>query len=81
MTYSLPILRTLRPYVKLDMRNVFNRTPLIGYDTTVDPDFDGPLDSLGLPTTFTRGPNFGQATGNGDYPLPREFRVSFGFRF
>ena len=80
-TYSLPILRSLRPYVKLDMRNVFNRTPLISYDTTVDPDFDGPLDSLGLPTEFVRGPNFGQATGTDDYPLPREFRVSVGFRF
>jgi outer membrane receptor protein involved in Fe transport len=81
LTYSLPLLRTLTPYVKFDMRNVFNRKPLIGFDTTVDPDFDGPVDGLGLPTQFIRGPKFGQATGNTDYPLPREFRVSLGFRF
>lgn len=81
VTYSLPILKTLKPYLKLDMRNVFNSKPLIGYDTTIDPDFDGPLDSLGLPTTFTRGPRYGEATGNTDYPLPREFRIAFGFRF
>jgi outer membrane receptor protein involved in Fe transport len=81
VTYSLPVLGTLRPYVKLDMRNVFNRTPLISYDTTVDPDFDGPVDALGLPTQYLRGPNFGEATGNGDYPLPREFRIALGFRF
>jgi outer membrane receptor protein involved in Fe transport len=81
VTYSLPILKSLKPYVKLDMRNVFNKTPLIGHDTTVDPDFDGQLDSLGLPTSFIRGPNFGEATGNTDFPLPREFRVSVGFRF
>jgi outer membrane receptor protein involved in Fe transport len=81
VTYSLPVLRTLKPYVKLDMRNVFNSKPLIGYDTTIDPDFDGPLDSLGLPTTFVRGPKFGETTSNNDFPLPREYRVSLGFRF
>jgi hypothetical protein len=81
VTYSLPVLRTLRPYVKLDVRNVFNSKPLIEFDTTINPDFDGPLDSLGLPTEFIRGPRFGQATGNDDYPLPREYRISLGFRF
>jgi hypothetical protein len=81
LTYSLPVLRTLRPYVKLDMRNVFNSTPLISHDTTVFPADDGPVDDLGLPTTFERGPRFGEATNNNDYPFPREFRVSFGFRF
>ena len=81
VTYSLPVLRSLRPYVKLDMRNIFDSTPLISHDTTLIADEDGPLDALGLPTTFTRGPRFGEATSNADYPFPREFRVSFGFRF
>lgn len=81
VTYSLPIFRSLRPYLKADIRNIFNRTPLIGFDTTVDPNFDGPLDDLGLPTTFVPGPRFGQATENDDYPLPREFRFALGFRF
>lgn len=81
LTYSLPVLRTLRPYVKLDMRNVFNSTPLIAHDTTVFPAADSPVDDLGLPTVFERGPRFGEATSNNDYPFPREFRVSFGFRF
>ncbi|HEY8550118.1 MAG TPA: TonB-dependent receptor [Vicinamibacterales bacterium] len=81
VTYSLPVLRTLRPYVKLDMRNVFNTKTLIQHDTTIEANFDGPLDELGLPTTFERGPRFGQATDNDHYPLPREFRIAFGFRF
>jgi hypothetical protein len=81
VTYSLPVLKTLKPYVKLDMRNVFNSKPLIGYDTTIEGNFDGPLDSLGLPTTFERGPKFGQTTSNNDFPLPREYRISLGFRF
>ncbi len=81
LTYSLPVMRTLRPYVKLDVRNVMNRTPLVSHDTTVFADENGPVDALGLPTTFERGPRFGQATSNTDYPFPREFRVSFGFRF
>ena len=81
VTYSLPVLRTLRPYVKLDVRNVFNSTPLISHDTTLVTDDEGPVDQFGLPTTYTRGPRFGQATSNTDYPFPREFRVAFGIRF
>lgn len=81
LTYSLPVLRTLRPYVKVDVRNLFNSTPLLSHDTTLTADEDGPVDALGLPTLFERGPRFGEATSNTDYPFPREFRVSFGFRF
>jgi hypothetical protein len=81
LTYSLPVLRTLRPYLKLDVRNVFNSTPLLSHDTTLTAIEDGPVDQLGLPTTFEKGPRFGEATSNTDYPFPREFRVSFGFRF
>lgn len=81
LTYSLPVLRTLRPYLKVDVRNLFNSTPLLSHDTTLTANEGGPVDALGLPTTFERGPRFGEATSNNDYPFPREFRISFGFRF
>jgi hypothetical protein len=81
LNYDLPIYRTLRPYVKVDLRNAFNAQPLIGFDTTITANAAGPVDSLGLPTTFNRGANFGKGTQNGHYPIPREFRFSVGFRF
>ena len=81
MNYNVPVWRTVRPYVKLDLLNVFNNQKLIGFNTTVTPDYDGPVDALGLPTEFVRGPLFGETTGNTDFPLPREYRIAVGFRF
>jgi len=85
LTYDIPVYRSLRPYVKLDVRNVFNDQTLGagvgGWNTTVFPDEDGPVDANGIPTGHTEGPNFGTATGNGSYPIPREYRVAVGFRF
>jgi hypothetical protein len=85
LTYDLPLFRSFRPYVKLDVRNVFDDQTLGagigGFNTTILPDEDGPVDADGIPTTYTEGPNFGKATGNNSYPIPREFRVAVGFRF
>lgn len=67
-------------YLRLDVPNMFNRTPLPSDNTTVTAVEDSPVDALGLPTTFQRRPRFGEATSNTDYPFPREFRVSVGFR-
>jgi hypothetical protein len=85
VTYDIPLFRSFRPYVKLDVRNVFNEQTLgagtSGFNTTILPDEDGPVDADGIPTTYTEGPNFAKATGNASYPIPREFRIAVGFRF
>jgi Carboxypeptidase regulatory-like domain len=81
LTYSLPLHKTLNVWVKGEMRNMFNSTPLISYNTTVSPDANSPKDALGLPTGFIKGANFGKGTGTGNYPFPREFFVTVGLRF
>lgn len=81
LTYDLPSLKTVRPWVKLDVRNAFNAQPLIQSDTTTTPNNAGPVDALGLPLEYVKGANFGKGTSNVHYPVPREFRVSVGFRF
>ena len=79
--WELPIWREARPWLKFEMYNVLNNDKLLTWDTTVDPNYDGPLDELGLPTTSTEGPRFGEATSVGDYPNGREYRIALGFRF
>jgi hypothetical protein len=81
LTYTVPVFRSLRPWVKLEVRNLFNDTPLIAYDTTVTPDPTSPLDSLGLRTGYVKGASFGKGTSAAHYPFPRELFVSMGFRF
>ena len=66
--YNVPVFRSVRPYVKFELLNAFNNQKLTSFDTTVAANWDGPLDSLGLPTTFIKGPRFGQASRNGDFP-------------
>jgi hypothetical protein len=81
LNYDVPLWKSVRPYVKFDLRNVFNSQPLIGFDTTLIPNNSGPTDALGIPTTYTQGPNFGKNTVLTHNPVPREYRVSLGFRF
>jgi Carboxypeptidase regulatory-like domain len=86
--YNVPVFKSLRPYVKLELLNAFNNQSLTSFDTTVSGNWNGPLDAMGLPTTYTRGPRFGQATRNADFPAwrtgqtgGRAFLVAAGFRF
>ena len=86
--YQLPIWRTAEPYFKFEVYNVFNNDTLIGWNTTVDPVWDGPVDDLGLPTTYEEGPRFGEGTSVAHYPPwlagldgGRTFRMALGFRF
>jgi hypothetical protein len=86
LNYELPLYKSARPFFKAEMRNAFNKQPLIGFDTTVTPNNAGPRDALGLPTEFVRGVNFGvplnSHTATGPHvPYPREFRFSVGLRF
>lgn len=81
ITYEIPVWRTVRPYFEIEVFNLFNNDPLITFDTTVTPDFDGPVDDLGLPLNVIRGPRFGTATSETDFPRARTFQFSLGFRF
>ncbi|MEZ5294188.1 MAG: TonB-dependent receptor [Vicinamibacterales bacterium] len=86
--YNVPVFRSLRPYVKLELLDVLNNQTLATFDTTVSADWSGPLDALGLPTTYVKGPRFGQATRSADYPAwrtgqtgGRAFLMAMGLRF
>jgi hypothetical protein len=81
VNYSVPVFRTWRPWVKFEVRNAFNKVPLIGYNTTVTPDNNSPLDNLGLRTGYVKGASFGKGTSTAHYPFPREIFLSMGFRF
>jgi hypothetical protein len=85
--YAIPVFKSLRPWLKIDLFNAFNNDKLVEWDTTVLQDPSSALDSLGLRTGFVRGENFGEARGPNDYPKSlgtsggRTFRMSLGFRF
>lgn len=92
-TYTIPIWKTLRPWIKVEMYNVFNNQKLIAWDTTVVVDPNSPKDANGLPTGYIQGSNFGKATADtiGSVPayvqpIPgtnggRLFQMAFGVRF
>jgi hypothetical protein len=88
VNYSIPVWRTLRPYVKIELLNALNNQKQSGWDTVVTADENGPKDALGLPLNYIKGARFGQATRNLDYPTwrpgfdgGRTFLMSFGTRF
>ena len=86
--YSVPVFRTLGPWVKLEVLNVTNNQKVIQFNTTVNPDPNSPLDEHGLPTGYIQGASFGQPTANTHYPVwrpgftgGRTFLMTAGFRF
>jgi hypothetical protein len=81
VNYSIPVFRTARPFIKLDLFNVFDNDKLLSWNTTVRADPASPLDDLGLPTGYIKGSLFGEAQSSGNYARPREFRMAFGVRF
>lgn len=87
-TYNVPVWRTARPWVKVDLFNVLNNRKQIGWDTTVTADPNSPKDSSGLPTGYLPGARFGQATNDNQFPQPypgqnggRAVRLAMGVRF
>jgi hypothetical protein len=87
-TYSIPVWRTARPWIKFEVYNLLNNTKLIAWDTSITPDPASPLDANGLPTGYIQGPRFGTATADNQFPQPipgtnggRLFRMAFGIRF
>ena len=81
LNYNIPVFRTLRPWVKFEVRNALNNDKLIAWNTTVTRDVNSPVDELGQPTGFTQGASFGKGTANTHYPVAREYFVSLGLRF
>jgi hypothetical protein len=71
VTYGVPVWHSVRPWVKMEILNVFNNQKLLTWDTTVAADNAGAKDAFGLPLAYTRGPNFGLATSNANFARPR----------
>ena len=70
VTYGVPVWQSVRPWVKLEVLNLFNNQQLIAWDTTVAADLNGPKDANGLPLNYVTGPNFGKATSNASFAPP-----------
>jgi hypothetical protein len=70
-SYAIPVWQSLRPWVKLEVLNLFNNQKLVSWDTTITADVAGPKDENGIPLTYIKGANFGKGTSNANYPRPR----------
>jgi hypothetical protein len=87
-TWSVPVWRSLAPWVKVEALNVLNNQKAIAWDTSVTADNAGPKDANGLPLSYIKGANFGNSTATTHYPRPRPgmdggrtYIVAFGMRF
>jgi len=47
-TYDIPIWRTVRPWIKFELYNIFDNNKLINWNISVNPDPNSPLDADGL---------------------------------
>jgi hypothetical protein len=88
ISYNIPVVGNVRPWVKFDIYNLLNNEKLISWNTTYRQDATTPLDALGFRTGVIKGPQFGQATSQTNFPVPfggvtggRTFRVAVGVRF
>jgi hypothetical protein len=79
--YSMAAWKSVEPWIRLEVRNLFNDDSITAWNTFVRPDADGPVDENGIWTDYVRGPGFGQARSPDDFVTPREFFVSLGMRF
>jgi hypothetical protein len=64
INYSIPVMRSLRPWLKLEVFNLFDNQKLIAWNTSVSQNTAAGVDALGLATSYTKGSTFGTATGN-----------------
>jgi hypothetical protein len=81
LTWAVPIIRSIEPWVKAEVRNATNDQTLIGHNIGITIPAGSPVDADGLPTTFAEGASFGRPTGAASYVVPREYLVSAGIRF
>jgi hypothetical protein len=80
-SWEAPITKTVAPYVRFAITNLFNTAYLVSYDTSVTANTNGPLDSNGLPTTYTKAKTFGTATSSANYQPARTLTIAAGIRF
>jgi Carboxypeptidase regulatory-like domain len=91
LAWDAPLHKTVAPYVRFAITNLFDTHYLVAFDSSVTPNDGrtvagvthptGPLDANGLPTTFTKGPAFGTATSSINYQPARTLSVAAGIRF
>jgi hypothetical protein len=88
VNYDIPVWESLSPWIKVEVFNLLNNDKLTSTNVTVRPDTSGPVDALGIPTTFTEGSRFGEATSPDNFPqyIPgldglRAFQMAFGLRW
>ena len=88
LNYSIPVFRTLRPWIKGEVLNLFNNQKLISWNTNVRPDPNSPKDANGLPTGYIKSSTFGTGTSNANYPYwrannsgGRTYLLYMGLRF
>lgn len=81
LSYAIPVFKSVEPWFKFDVFNVFNSEALVTHDIIVTADTAGPKDSLGLPLNYVKGVNFGKATSSGNYQIPITYQFSVGIRF
>ncbi len=91
-TYQIPVFRSVRPWLKFEVYNLFNDQSRVGFNTSVTADNASVRDADGLPTAYITGANFGRATANSHFPratntpggtavYARTWLASFGIRF
>jgi hypothetical protein len=91
LQWNIPI-AVVTPWIKFDIRNVFNDHTQIAGSTTIctfqnaatstcNAGTTGPVDSLGYATTFTKATTFGAPTGATSFVVPRTYLVYAGIRF
>jgi len=88
VTYRIPVWRSVAPWAKVEVYNTLNNQKQIAWDRTVSPDPNSAPDANGISTAYIKGPRFGQATTDNQYPQPypgqnggRAFRMAIGVRF
>lgn len=79
--YSIPVFRSVEPWIKVDITNVLNDDTLRTFQTPLSLDANSPLDADGLRTGFVQGAAWGRPSGAGSYVVPREYLISAGIRF
>ena len=87
-SYNLAVWKSARPWVKLEVYNLFNDQKQIAWDKTIAVDPASARDANGIPTGYVQGPQFGQATNGNQFPQPylgqnggRTLKIAFGTRF
>ena len=66
--YGIRRWRSVTPWIKAEIFNVFHNDEQIAWNTVGLPDSTGPTDDLIVPIDFLTGPRFGQATSVDHFP-------------